>query len=160
MKELRFPAKRIRSEVIADYLRATGRNEVVCFSCGNAAQALRDAGLFVVEVGPRGALSAARWFSLEDIAKQFPSFFDATSGHLSAALMARIGRAFRRWLGMLDPNETYVVPTGSGETYCCLRMAYPAFHFVPRWDDADLATRRDEEAPLLPLVAALRVESR
>jgi hypothetical protein len=144
---LRFPAKQIRSRVIATYVREAGYRGVVVFSCGNSATALREQGLEVFEVGPRGDLQTEKWWPQAKIHRAWPDFFDATSGHLSVSLMGDIARAFRAHLGEL-PASRYTVPSGSGETICCLRVAYPLLDFEASYDDRKPETRRDPEAPL------------
>ena len=152
---LRFPHKQLRAQVIADYLRECGRYEagVVCFTCGNAAAALRAAGLYVVEVGPRGGLQAGRWWQPAQIARAWPTLFDATSGHLPLHLMAQVGAAYRGHLGPLA--AAVEVPSGSGEGAVCLAMAYPATAFTAVFDDGEPATTYSDGAPLLPLVRKL-----
>jgi hypothetical protein len=146
--------KAIRAQVVASYVGAAGLRGVVCFSCGNASAALRDAGLRVVDVSPRGDLVAGRWWLPEEIAAAWPHLFDATSGHLPMPLMARLATAFRAAIGPLDGGR-YDVPTGSGETITCLRMAYGATEFRAVYDDHEPATRYDEEAPLSGVVRAM-----
>jgi len=117
-----FPHKQIRSRVIKGYVDAAGYRGVVVFSCGNSAAALREQGLEVVEVGPSGELKTAKWWTQAEIHRAWPDLFDATSGHLSVPLMCDIAKAFRAHLGDLPGAERYTVPTGSGETICCLRV--------------------------------------
>jgi hypothetical protein len=148
---LRFPAKQIRSSVVAGYVRAAGYRGVVVFSCGNSAAALRNQGLEVLEVGPRGDLKTEKWWTQAKIHRTWPDLFDATSGHLSVPLMGDIAKAFRAHLGEL-PAALYTVPSGSGETICCLRVAYPLLDFEASYDDRKPETRRDPEAPLNPFV--------
>lgn len=146
-----FPAKRIRAVEVARYVRAAGYPGVVCFSCGNASQALKDQGLDVVDVSPRGVLMPLRWWRPEEIRRCWPHLFDATSGHLPAHLMVTIGHAFRDHLGAL-PLAAYDVPTGSGETIVCLRWAYPGIKFTPVRDGGP-ATEYHPGAPLNDAVA-------
>lgn len=156
---LRFPAKQLRAEVIRTYCRdAIVTAGVVCFSSGNAAAALREAGLDVVEVGPspNAMLRTDRWWTHAMIRHVFPSRFDATSGHLPAELMVLCGRAYRERLGVLGLGPVQV-PSGSGETLACLAMVYPDTEFEAVYD-LDDATRFDPRAPLNELVE--RVASR
>lgn len=155
MKPLKFPNKQIRARVIADYLRRCGRFDsgVVCFSCGNASKALAGEGLYVVDISPKGGLSAQKWWSVAEIAKAFPTMFDATSGHLSVALMAEIGQAFRVYIGELDGDVA--VKSGSGETAVCLALAYPELSITAEYDDLFPATTWNADAPLNPLVRRL-----
>lgn len=159
MITLRVPAKRIRARVIARWCKRAGVAGVVAFSCGNATRELRRAGLYVVEVAPRGALRAGRWWGADEIRRAWPHLLDATSGHLPAPLMLEIATALRRHLGRLGAGP-YLVPTGSGETIVCLAMAYPRTRFVAAYDDRDPATRYEPRAPLAPLVRAFAHEIR
>lgn len=152
---LRFPAKQIRAAVVADYMAAAGYGSCVCFSCGNAATALRRAGVEVLEIGPRGRLTPNGWWQPEQVRRVWPDRFDATPGHLPAFLMLRIGLAFRDHLGAsVETEREWAVPTGSGETITCLRWAYPDTRFRAL-RDLDEATAFDPEAPLNRVVAAM-----
>jgi hypothetical protein len=144
---LRFPHKQIRSRVIANYARSAGYCGVVVFSCGNSAKALRDQGLAVLEIGPRGDLQSSRWWTLAEVHRSWPDLLDATSGHLPLPLMGDIAKAFRRHLGKLSAS-TYVVPSGSGETICCLRAAYPLLKFEAAYDSSRPETEWHVSAPL------------
>ncbi|MGR0187239.1 hypothetical protein [Azospirillum aestuarii] len=145
--------KRLRALVIAQHVRAAGLPGVVCFSCGNASAALKEAGLYTVEIAPGGDLSAGRWWTAPEIAKAWPHLLDATSGHLPVPLMAAVASALRAELGDL-PADTYEVPTGSGETLVCLSMAYPASRFRPVYG-VGKGTAFEPFAPLNGLVQAL-----
>lgn len=151
VKTLRFPHKQIRSKVIADYVRTAGYRGVVVFSCGNAAAALREQGLEVVEVGPRGDLDANKWWTMAEIHRAWPDLFDATSGHLAVPLMGDIAKAFRAHLGDL-PAGRYSVAAGSGETVTCLRIVYPLLTFDATYDNSKPETTRSEDAPLNAIV--------
>ena len=155
MRTLNIPAKRLRAEAIAAYVRNAGLPGVVCFTCGHAAEELRRTGLEVVEVGPTGALRPGCWWAAEKIARTWPHLLDATSGHLPVPIMASVAEAFRKHLGDLDPKELYRVPTGSGESIVCLAWAYPDCRFVAVYDDKQAATTYDPEAPLNGLVRAV-----
>ena len=152
---LDVPAKRLRAECIAQ--ECAGR--VVCFTCGNAAAALRAVGLEVVEISPHGQLAANGWCTTADVRRMFPQHFDATSGHLPVDLMLRIGHRLTRWLEdrgvRLEAGVDYVVPSGSGETVVCLKLANPCMSFVARYDGTDPATRYEKENPLNAFVRHL-----
>lgn len=152
-KPLTFPHKKIRSQVIADYIRHAGYKGVVVFTCGNAAQALRDEGLEVVEIGPRGDLKTDKWWTMAEIRKAWPDLFDATSGHLAVPIMGDIAKAYKEHLGTLKAGR-YSVPSGSGETICCLRIAYPLLTFDPAYDNSRPETSRHPDAPLNAIVEA------
>ena len=144
--------KRLRAIVIARYLRARGEARCVCFSCGNSAHALRVEGLQVVYVGNNALLKPGEWFTYTNVAEHFGALFDATSGHLPWPLMVEVAELMRA-----DTPEyagkTYI-PTGSGETIVCLKLAYPNVHFTPVRGVSE-ATMYHAEAPLNSLVALL-----
>ena len=148
---LTSPTKALRARIIREHLHAAGRPpDVVCFTCGNAADALRAEGLHVIEVGPRGPLTPTEWWTPEQIARAFPYRFDATSGHLPLPLMARLAEALLRHHGHLEGR--YLVPTGSGETLVALRLAYPLATFVPLHSDHPAISLADASmSPLLRL---------
>jgi hypothetical protein len=167
MPTLELPErKQVRATVIKEYVQQAGYEGVVCFSCGNAARALQEVGgLYVVSVSPYGGLSANRWWTQGEIQKCWPSLLDATSGHLPMQCMLAYGEALMFRLGKLQhprsPNDemAYVVPSGSGETVVALALQYPGVRFVAQYDNSQLWTRYEVEAPLNMLVQALaRVE--
>ena len=124
--------KRIRAAVIREYMERNGIATAVCFSCGNASRALRDAGVRVLDISPSGDLEARRWFTQEEIRRLWPTCFDATSGHLPADLMLEIAARLRqRYEGEFLPGNGYKVAAGSGETALCLAVAFPDCVFVP-----------------------------
>ena len=153
---LSFPSKKLRARVIAEHVRSAGYRGVVVFTCGNSAMALREQGLDVVEIGPRGDLKTDKWWTAAEIHRLYPDLFDATSGHLPAALMPKIGKAFREHLGDL-PAGKYAVPTGSGETILCLRVAYPnpSIVFLAAYDNRKPETELNPLNPLNEFVDAL-----
>jgi len=155
------PQKQTRATVIRAHVKAINAPGVVCFTCGNAAAALREWGdLTIVEVGPRGPLATERWWTMTDIAAAFPGMFDATPGHLSLPMMAEVGRRLKASYFQehpLDPGYEYAVPTGSGETLVCLKLAYPGAKLVAVYDDSKPETCYDERNPLNNLVEALAV---
>lgn len=143
-----FPHKKIRSKVIKDYIDGE-YDKVVCFSCGNAARALEEEGLDVLHIGEEGVLNPLKWFTMKDINHFFKDYFDGTSGHLSNELMSLIGKAYKDYLGEL-PYRVYL-PTGSGETLVCLKMAYPDVDFIAVYN-LGKETEYSEYAPLNKLV--------
>ena len=148
MKTLEFlERKKIRADVIATYIKNTGIRGVVCFSCGNASAALKNIpGLYVVDISKTGDLKPNRWWSCEEIRKCWPDLFDATSGHLPLWMMARIAESYYKFIGHL-PSNKYLIPTGSGETIICLRLAYPNIEFNPIYN-IGCGTEYNENAPL------------
>ena len=151
-----FENKRIRAEVIRRYLSGRHNKKVVCFSCGNASRELTAAGLEVIDVSPSGVLTANRWLTQQEISEMFPQCFDATSGHLPFELMLKIAEAFKQTLGVLK-GRRYLVPTGSGETIVCLKLAYPDTEFVAVYNMGK-PTEYCKDAPLNKLVQVISAE--
>lgn len=151
--------KAVRARLIAQHIESAGLGGCVCFSCGNASRALKEAGLYVVDISPEGDLEAKRWWSTAEIRKAWPHLFDATSGHLPPDLMLHLGQALANVLEQeghqLEPGQLYQVPTGSGETLVALSMAMPECTFAPVYD-LGRGTTLEPLAPLNPLVAALQ----
>lgn len=147
--------KKVRAAVIRRHLQAVGSSSCVCFTCGNAAAALRAEGLEVVEVG-RGAkadLVPARWFTYTKVASTFRGIFDATCGHLPLPLIIEIAQQLAAEMGDLE-RGIYAVPSGSGETILCLSIAYPRCQFVAEYGTGG-ATEYQKNGPLNTLVARL-----
>lgn len=107
----------------------------------------------MIDVSPTGQLLPVGWWSPAEIRRIFDTSFDATSGHLPLSLMVDIAAAFHQYLGDL-PKEEYVIPTGSGETIICLRIAYPKKRFIAVYNIGQ-GTEYDARSPLTPVVAAL-----
>ena len=149
---LRFPHKRLRADMIKGYMKAAGYEKAVCFSCGHAAEELQKAGVNVLHIGPHGVLEPRKWFTQADIHADFPEFFDATSGHLPVSLMIALSTIYQGYIGPLS-GKVYV-PTGSGETLVCLKMAYPDVDFVAVYN-LDEATEYSPYCPMNPLVRLL-----
>ncbi len=146
--------KIFRSRVVSNYLKQSGQKKCVCFTCGNASEALRLEGLEVIEVGKDFALMPKKWFSMNEIAFHWPGIFDATCGHLPLPLMVEISRMWTEFVHV--GNIPRCIDTGSGETLVCLKMAFPGVSFnVSRKNTA--ATEFNEHAPLNALVGLLSV---
>lgn len=122
----------------------------VCFTCGNAADWLRNMGVDVISIGHGQDLEPKGWWKPCRIQKTWPHAFDATSGHLPLPLMLDIAKTLNSVLGDLREGE-YEVPTGSGETVFCLRLAYPRIKFVPVFG-VGKGTERDDNNPLLKYI--------
>lgn len=152
MNLFRFDNKRIRAQAIRQYMAQHGYRKAVCFSCGNASRELRRAGIDTLDVSPTGDMQALRWFTIGEVRDQFPDHFDATSGHLPMDCMQMVANMYRDELG--DSIGRICLPTGSGETLVCLKMAYPDSHITAVYN-LDAATAYDEHAPLNSLVQAL-----
>jgi len=140
--------KRIRAKVIKEYLLKIGVNHCVCFTCGNGSKYLRAERLVVTSVGDNEELKPNHWFSFFEIAEKF-KMFDATSGHLPYPLMVEISKELKKELHLTQ--KTYIIPTGSGETIVCLKMAFPNITFIPKYNTCD-STKFNPEAPLNRLV--------
>lgn len=142
--------KQLRAQVIHRYMRDADIAKAVCFTCGNAGRALLDARVDVLNVGPRQDIEARRWFTPDEIRAVWPDRFDATPGHLPLHLLTRIaGRMRTTWP---TPTGTTTVPTGSGETIVCTRLAWPAAHLVAAYDNRRPETTYSPKAPLNDLV--------
>lgn len=150
---LRFPHKEIRARAISDYMKEAGYTRAVCFSCGHAAQELEKVGVDVLHIGKRGKLTPNQWFTQAEITRDFNGYFDATSGHLPMDLMLNISVLFKRFL-QNKLNDVVYVPTGSGETLVCLKLAYPEKKFIAVYN-LDEATEYCKYAPLNEMVKLL-----
>lgn len=150
MDLLMFPNKKIRAEVIKAYLQGKDYKGVVCFSCGNATRELKNVGLDVIDISPNGDFVPLHWFQPSLIKKFFPEYFDATSGHLDLEVMTNIAERYKKELQGKIKDINYV-PTGSGETIVCLKLAFPDKKFVAVYN-IDNATKFEKEAILNELV--------
>lgn len=142
---LTFDNKRIRSKIIKKHMQDSGYDKAVCFSCGNASNALKQMGVNTLDISPTGDLLANRWFTPGEVNKTFDGYFDATPGHLPAYLMLDIANEIREELNLNE--KLYYVPTGSGETIICLSLAFPHIEFVAVYNFSD-GSAYDEQAPL------------
>lgn len=149
---LRFPHKKLRAEVIKNYMKYEGYTKAICFSCGNAAQALSAEGIDTLHIGEKGELQPLKWWTQSEIKNRFTQYFDATSGHLPFYIMQDIAKRYKRFLGEL-PDFVYL-PTGSGETLICLKIAYPDKNFIAVYN-LDDATKFVINAPLNNIVKIL-----
>lgn len=148
--------KTLRANVVRGYMERNGIHRAVCFSCGHASVYLIRAGVPLLNISRTGDLTPNRWFTQEEIRQDFPGVFDATSGHLPLDLMNDIAaRLSDRLKYRLREGVEYILPTGSGETAVCLKIAFPEITFTPRYDDNDPATEYNEQAPLNGLVRAI-----
>jgi hypothetical protein len=147
--------KVIRAELIRDYLHQCGQTETVCFSCGIASAALRKVGLTVCEV-----INPEKWWDPFEIAF-FYGMFDSTSGHLPVFLMEKIAVRLRSELSLSEFDQGInFLKCGSGETFVCMKMAFPEVFMIPVYDDMNPATKYNEGAPLNGLVKALSYTGR
>lgn len=149
-------AKACRAAEIKSYMEELGFKQCVCFSCGNASAALKDAGVATIAISPKGDLEACRWWTMAEIKMAFPTCFDATSGHLPIELMNRIAKSFKMlFKSVIKPDNTYIVPTGSGETIICLKLAFPNVDFIAEYSKTDAACLYEADAPLAGVISSL-----
>lgn len=154
-----IPNKEIRTKIIADYCKEANISGVVCFSCGNASNALKKIGLDTIDISPLGCLTTNKWWTPEEIKRVWPDRFDATSGHLPFFLMVRISKEYKKHLNSLQKvissKSVVDVPTGSGETIICLRLAFPNTKFNAIYNTNNRGTKYEKDAPLNEAVRAL-----
>lgn len=160
---LDFPDRKIlRSLILSKYIIVSGFPGVVIFSCGNASATLekylpKSTGFVFLNISPNGHIApTGKWWTPEEIRQVWPTFFDATSGHLPIPLMARMAQEVkenaREWLSMVpEAGKVYGVPTGSGETILILRWAFPNSRFIPIYNISP-GTKHEPNAPLNFLV--------
>lgn len=149
----RFNNKELRSTVIAEYMKRHGFEKAVCFSCGNASRMLKQAGVKTLDISPTGDMQANRWFTIGEIKAAFPDYFDATSGHLPMDCMDAVANEFYFRLHKTMP-DAIMLPTGSGETLVCLKLAFPKTKITAVYN-LDAATQYEPDAPLNDLVKLL-----
>ncbi len=150
--------KKERSSIVIDYAKTHLYEGIVVFSIGNPEDLTRSilrSSLNLISVSPGGDLqSANKWWSQEEIRTSWPNYFDATSGHLPLFLLNKIVIKIRsKFLGIREDVE-YFVPTGSGETFVCMAMAFPTISFKAVYN-IDRYTQWNPNAPLNDLVNAL-----
>lgn len=146
---LRINNKVIRTKIVIDFVKKNNFRGIVCFSCGNASKLLKENYQNVIAIIPTGDFTANRWFTPSEIRKIFPDYFDATSGHLPWEVMNLIAQYYKD--NLILPDNRYFIPTGSGETIICLKLAFPDKEFIPVYN-LDTATQFDEECILNSLV--------
>ena len=155
MNFLEFPHKRLRAEVIKDYVKD---KKVVCFSCGNASSELVNVGVTTICIGggKDSILEPKKWFIQKEIAEIFPDYFDATPGHLSMEVMLLIANKYKEYFDRynLQKDKEYDIMCGSGETIVCLKLAYPEIKFnaVYNVKGYEKETEYNSHAPLNRLV--------
>lgn len=153
-REINKIQKRIRAEVIKEYLQEAGLPlKVVCLTCGNASKQLSAIGVEVIEV-----TEAEHWWEYSEIQKYY-GVFDATSGHLPFPLMEKISVRLSKQNITITPHEINLIATGSGETFVTMSLAYPHTRFKPVYN-MDRATQYNAEAPLNELVRLLANENK
>lgn len=148
----RFPNKQLRAVAIKEYMEKYGYKRAVCFSCGNASAALKKAGVSTLDISERGDLQALRWFTQGEVGVYFGGMFDATSGHLPIECLLMVAERYREYIQSLP--EEINLPTGSGETLVCLKLAFPHCRINAVYN-LDEATKYEEGAPLNRFVELL-----
>jgi hypothetical protein len=158
----RFPErKKLRATVVLEQLLGAPHiyEGVVCFTCGNAGAELRKVVGKIREVlcvGPGQELDPGdTWWGAARIARTWPRYYDATPGHLGPWEMARLAALMRATVKPPGVFGPVYVPTGSGETFVALCMAFPLLRFCPVYVEDNPALRYDSRAPLNDLVYAL-----
>ena len=114
----RFNNKQLRSGVIKAYMQRHGFDKAVCFSCGNASRMLKEAGVKTLDISLTGDMQANRWFSIGEIKAAFPSYFDATSGHLPMDCMKAISDAF--YFALYEKNAGYYLSSDRQRRNACM----------------------------------------
>ncbi len=150
--------KKDRAAVVVDYARTHFYEGIVVFSIGDPNDLQRSilrSSLNLISVSPGGDLqSANKWWSQEEIRTSWPNYFDATSGHLPVFLLNQIVVRIRsKFLG-IDESKEYFIPTGSGETFVCMALAFPRVTFRAVYN-IDRYTQWNPNAPLNDWVSAL-----
>lgn len=151
-KLFEFPNKALRAQAIKEYMQKYGFDKAICFSCGNASRALKEIGVDTLDISASGDMLALKWFKIGEIKKAFPNYFDATSGHLPLDCMQMVAETFKAYLGEIPDEIT--LPTGSGETLVCLKLAYPKTKINAVYNLSS-ATQYDNDAPLNKVVELL-----
>ncbi len=143
--------KLIRSLAIRQYL---GGRKCYCFSCGNASQALQDAGVDVIAIAPNAPLKTDHYIPPAVSDKWFECF-NATSGYLPPYLMEAIARDLRTALPAriftMDAKKVFV-PTGSGETIWALSYLMPLQYIVPITGDLPEIDFAEPYSPLYEFI--------
>lgn len=154
-KDIGLRAKALRAQVIRKYMQENGMDKCVCFSCGNASRALKNAGVLCVDISKSGDLEARRWWKKSEIKRVFPTCFDATSGHLPMEVMVAIANEMRKsWFEEFELGCEYGIATCSGETIFCLAIAFPGSRFTAVYDNSNPATEWSEYAPMNDVIEA------
>lgn len=132
-----FPLiKDIRSEKIIKRINSIPKIKgAIILSCGNAYKSLFRLALRhnirVIGLGTSHSYSSNiplenRFYSIEELEKMYPGWFNATSGALSDELMKEIGTELYQKLCKFGyHNEIIHIPVGSGETLISLSKVLP-----------------------------------
>ena len=155
-EDFALKCKALRAAAIKKYMEQNGFKQCVCFSCGNSSRALLEAGVKCVDISPKGDLiPSSKWWSKSEIKNAFASCFDATSGHLPIELLTSIAQIFsQNFTKKFEQNFIYEIPTGSGETIFCLKIAFPLVDFVAVYSEKDKSCTYNPKAPLTPIIKA------
>lgn len=127
MKSIAINNKKIRAEVINEFL---GEKRAFCFSSGNAAYALRQAGVNLIAISPFDALTANHFIRPKEAEYYFQAF-NATSGYLPTFLLERIAQRVKaRCKGGLPIKDRLFIPFGSGELIFVFSFFFPLNRIV------------------------------
>jgi hypothetical protein len=161
-----FPErKKLRATVVLEQLLGAPHiyEGVLCFTCGHAGAALRKVVGKIREVlcvGPGQELDPGdTWWDAARIARTWPRYYDATPGHLGPWEMARLAALVRSVVVLPEAFGPIDVPSGSGETYVALCMAFPMARFRAVYVAENPALRYDGRAPLNDVVRALSLRA-
>lgn len=144
MKILKINHKKIRAEVIAEYLK--GRR-AFAFSCGNATRWLKRAGVNCVPID--GTPLEAHGYIDPEVAEFYFDAFNATSGYLPLFLVERIvGKIREKIYKPASRSQTIYVPRGSGELAFSICFIYPSQQIVTFSSQRHPATKQDVPYPL------------
>lgn len=157
MQIIKLNHKRIRSEVIKEYL---GERRAFAFSCGNTTRWLKRAGVNCVPID--GTPLEAHGYIDPETAEFYFDAFNATSGYLPLFLIARIAERIETelskltspsrtmWWSLYDHigEATLYVPHGSGELVFAFSFLYPSRSIVTVSSQLHPATRQDMPYPL------------
>ena len=157
MQDVNILEKQIRAQVIREYMEAIGQTKAVIFTCGNAAKYLRELGVPILAIGENEELKPQKSFTHEEIAKQFPSHFNASSGDIPLFLISEIGNRLRTQLG--DTFTGGKINVGSSETLLALTIAYPELkEKIEPFRNGQPENQYNEHATLNPFMRALYTE--
>lgn len=127
MQSIFLNHKKIRAEIIQEFLNG---KRAFCFSSGNAAYALKKAGVNLIAVSPKDALNAQKFVPPEEAERYFQAF-NATSGCLPVFLVERIAKKIKRKCGRFNPGKNRLfVPFGSGELIMAFSFFFPLNRIV------------------------------
>ncbi|GIW70338.1 MAG: hypothetical protein KatS3mg101_1085 [Patescibacteria group bacterium] len=147
MNEFKINNKKIRAEVIADYI---GKRRAFAFSCGNATRWLKRAGVNLIPIDGE-ALKACRFITIEEMDRWFDAF-NATSGYLPTYLMERIAKKIESKIPEIKKEKIIAVPFGSGELILALGFFIPLKKIIAIYSNEFAPTRQDGTSPIAEFI--------